>query len=104
MKMKFEQMQNEQGLVLVELAANKENLEKTRKEIEWKLEQEFLNEEPVKLDGSQDTKNYKETRRDKRERLNHEKWMAKVSEASGMSFEELSKQNLKPLEMQEALL
>lgn len=49
------------------------------------------------------TKPYKETRRDSREREKHMKWVDKVTEASGMDFEETTNKNLSPTEMTEAL-
>ena len=36
-----------------------------------------------------------------REQTKHQKWIDKVSEASGMDFEETSKTDLKPQEMQD---
>lgn len=66
-----------------------------KQKIENKEFEDFLEHTP---------KDYKMTRRDKREQKKHQKWVDKVSEASGVDFDEVASADLTPQQMKEALL
>ena len=56
------------------------------------------------IDDQEIKSKHKETRRDLREKKKHQAWIDKVSEASGLDFDETVNEQLNPTEMNEAMI
>lgn len=99
MQERFENEGNEQMVELFRLLSNREELER----IENELKEKLASNEVFAPEGM-DKKQEPLTRRDKREAAKHEKWMAKVGEASGMGFEETAELKFTPEQISEAVM
>lgn len=99
---KFKDDNNERGTALLELVQNREELSKIEEDLRYKLDNNVV-EEPAGEPASKQEEEPR-TRRDKREATKHKKWLEKVSEASGMAFEDTAEKDLNPEEMGEAVL
>lgn len=96
---RYEQEGNAQMVELFRLISNQEELQRVENELKEKLESDevFTPEDDAQ-------KAEPMTRRDKREAVKHQKWMANVGAASGMSFEETADLKYTPEQISEAVL
>ena len=69
-----------------------------------KIEADLIHKIKNNIDDKEITPKHKETRRDIREKRKHQAWIDKVSEASGMDFEQTAKGDLGKDEMSEAMI